>query len=268
MTRRMARALRLQEDAAADMNAERERQGRVQAFEARLSRGLDMMRDETATLRLVEEVIAVAAPSVRAEVLLADSSRAHLHRAAAAPQGEQWAGCAVVAPGDCPAVRRGHHLSFQSSGQFDSCPYLKGRPSGNCSAVCVPLSIMGQTVGVLHATAADGCLPPREEVVALEQVASKAGERLGMLRAFRQSEAQAATDPLTGLLNRRSLEQQVHQLTRHEVPFSIAYGDLDHFKSLNDTYGHETGDKALRTFAGALKARPFAPTTCSFSSCA
>src|SRR5205085_136757 len=61
------------------------------------------------------------------------------------------------------------------------------------------------------------------------------------------------SDPLTGLMNRRSLEARVHELSRSRQPFAVAYGDLDHFKALNDTHGHETGDKALRTFAQTLR---------------
>jgi diguanylate cyclase (GGDEF)-like protein len=253
LTRNMSRTLRIQRQAADRMNVEREEQNRHQSFEARLSRGLEMMQDEPSTLRMVEEAIAAVAPSVSAEILLADSSRAHLQQAAStAPSGKQ--GCMVARPSDCPAVRRGHRLNFRSSVPFDVCPHLKGRSGGNCSAVCIPLSIMGQAVGVLHATGADGFLPPEDQILSLEQIASKSGERLGLLRAFRRTEAQAARDPLTGLMNRRSLEESVHQLARQQIPFSVAYGDLDHFKELNDTHGHETGDRALRTFAQVLTA--------------
>jgi diguanylate cyclase (GGDEF)-like protein len=67
-----------------------------------------------------------------------------------------------------------------------------------------------------------------------------------------ETELQAATDSLTGLLNRRSFEQQVAKVRRESLLVSVAMGDLDHFKSLNDTYGHETGDRALRLFAQVL----------------
>ena len=70
-----------------------------------------------------------------------------------------------------------------------------------------------------------------------------------MLRAFSKSEVQAHTDPLTGLMNRRSLEVQVRALTEEDRPYIVAYGDLDHFKQLNDVYGHDAGDRALRLFA-------------------
>ena len=74
-----------------------------------------------------------------------------------------------------------------------------------------------------------------------------------MLRAFARSETQAHTDPLTGLLNRRSLEARTRDLTDEGLPFVVAYGDLDQFKLLNDVHGHDTGDRALRLFARVLR---------------
>jgi diguanylate cyclase (GGDEF)-like protein len=62
--------------------------------------------------------------------------------------------------------------------------------------------------------------------------------------------AQAArSDPLTGLMNRRAmleqLEYQAARFQRNRTPFALLLGDLDHFKSINDTYGHDAGDQAL-----------------------
>ena len=74
-----------------------------------------------------------------------------------------------------------------------------------------------------------------------------------MLRAFEKSETQARSDPLTGLWNRRSLENQVRDLQREGTPYAVAYGDLDHFKILNDTHGHEAGDQALRLFSRVVR---------------
>ena len=74
-----------------------------------------------------------------------------------------------------------------------------------------------------------------------------------MVRAFEKSETQAHTDPLTGLLNRRSLENRVRELQRERVSYALAYGDLDHFKVLNDTNGHEAGDRALQLFSRVMR---------------
>ena len=68
-----------------------------------------------------------------AELLLADSSDAHLKRALAVTS-DGPAHCGVVAPHDCPAIRRSQTLHFNSSSALDACPHLDGRPSGACSA--------------------------------------------------------------------------------------------------------------------------------------
>ncbi len=112
---------------------------------------------------------------------------------------------------------------------------------------------MGQTIGVLHTTGAVGSRPPDRVAVVLEQLAVRLGDRVGVLRAFERSEVQATTDPLTGLLNRRTLEDQVSVLLRRNIGMAVAYLDLDHFKRLNDTFGHEAGDRALRLFAKTLR---------------
>jgi diguanylate cyclase (GGDEF)-like protein len=67
-----------------------------------------------------------------------------------------------------------------------------------------------------------------------------------------ETQLQAATDSLTGLLNRRSFDQRAAAMRRQTSLFAVAMADLDRFKLLNDTYGHETGDRALRLFAQIL----------------
>jgi diguanylate cyclase (GGDEF)-like protein len=69
------------------------------------------------------------------------------------------------------------------------------------------------------------------------------------VRAFEKTQLQASTDGLTGLVNRRTLERQLRGLFKGGDRFALAIADLDNFKQLNDTHGHETGDRALRLFA-------------------
>ena len=85
------------------------------------------------------------------------------------------------------------------------------------------------------------------------QIADRVGDRIGVLRAFAQSQAQASTDPLTGLLNRRSFQDKAAAMINTGQRVAVAFGDLDHFKTLNDTHGHEAGDRALRLFARVVK---------------
>jgi diguanylate cyclase len=65
------------------------------------------------------------------------------------------------------------------------------------------------------------------------------------------------TDPLTGLPNRRALEQclatRLAGWEKHRIPFSLLLLDVDHFKSVNDAYGHTAGDRVLCTVASSLR---------------
>jgi diguanylate cyclase (GGDEF)-like protein len=115
------------------------------------------------------------------------------------------------------------------------------------------MGISGDATGVFHVTTDDGS-PPSDAVRRnVEVVARRASERLAMLRAFEQSQTQANSDSLTGLLTRRSLETAVRKLHETGTPYSVAYGDLDRFKELNDVFGHAAGDRALRTFSHVLR---------------
>ncbi len=65
------------------------------------------------------------------------------------------------------------------------------------------------------------------------------------------------TDPLTGLLNRRAfdqnLEHAVHQWERHRRSFVLLLGDVDHFKLINDRFGHPVGDEVLQEMAARIR---------------
>ena len=223
--------------------------GQRRDFERRLGRGLDMAEDVPTALDVGRRAFAELVPSSSVDVLLADSSQAHLSLVSSYRPDPNLPGCDVLIPHACPAVRRGHPLRFDDSAALDACPHLAARRDSAGGAVCVPLSVSGSTIGVLHAVHARGDEPATWSLDGLEIVAQRMGARVGMLAAMARSETQASTDPLTGLLNRRSLDDAVRALTRSARSFAVLIADLDHFKALNDTHGHETGDRALRLFS-------------------
>jgi two-component system, cell cycle response regulator len=112
----------------------------------------------------------------------------------------------------------------------------------------------------LEAGADDYLLKPFDSNEMLARVG--VGRRL--INLHRQLEHQSAqlgeaarTDSLTGLPNRRAIEEwaskQLKGASRHGFPLWVVLGDLDSFKNINDTFGHEAGDTVLRTFAATLK---------------
>ncbi len=237
----------------------REREARADArrrsYDTKLQEGLEMARTEDDAYDIVARALPAVVPRLRAEMLVADSSRAHFRQmlVTGAAEADEWSGCGVMSPLDCPATTRGHTLVFADSREVNACPYLRDRPSGDCSAACIVVSVGGKTIGVLHATAPNEEPPTTADVRYLEISARRTSERVGMIRAFEKSEVQAHSDPLTGLWNRRSLENRIRDLAREGTPYALAYGDLDHFKLLNDTHGHEAGDQALRLFSRVLR---------------
>lgn len=219
-------------------------------FGVRVSRGLDMAHDETGAHTVARRAFEEILPVDRVDVLIADSSRAHLGLASThAPDGAPD-GCDVLTPAGCPAVRRGHTLRFEDSRTLDACPKLAERDP--CGATCVPVSIMGATVGVVHIAHRLDHAPTAHTVDEVEAVARQLGGRVGLIAAMSQTQRQADTDPLTGLSNRRRLENDVRELARNGTPFALVLADLDHFKQLNDAHGHEMGDRALRLFARVM----------------
>jgi len=223
------------------------------AFEAELNQALDMAQSEDAGFRTIAMVIDTENPGRPTELLLADSSQAHLKQVISTDKNGSGPGCPALAPSDCPAIRRGTTLTFRDGGAYSACPNLRDRGGDPCSAVCVPVSVAGRTVGALHTTGPNMEIADRKVVSRLEEIADRSGDRIGVLRAFAKSQTQAATDPLTGLANRRSFENEVSMMLKQGTDLAVAYGDLDHFKKLNDTYGHDAGDRALRLFSKVVR---------------
>jgi diguanylate cyclase (GGDEF)-like protein/PAS domain S-box-containing protein len=239
-----------------ELEQELTRQAQRDSFGSQLTEALEMADEEDATYEVVERAMVEVSAKSPMELLLSDSSRANLERTAVSPTAGAPA-CPVQSPFSCVAVRRGSPVVFESSEALNACPKLRDRPDGPCSAVCVPVSFMGRSLGVLHATGPEGAPLGAQQVAQLTTLATQAGARIGTVRAFEKTQLQASTDSLTGLINRRTLERQLRSLIKQDRSFALAVADLDHFKQLNDRNGHEAGDRALRVFAqvarGALR---------------
>lgn len=85
--------------------------------------------------------------------------------------------------------------------------------------------------------------------------------RRGLLQGFsavgtrlRKLHREGATDPLTGLLNRRGLEAAIKELGAHPPDTAVLMIDVDHFKTVNDSYGHAAGDQLLKAIAATISA--------------
>jgi two-component system, cell cycle response regulator len=108
---------------------------------------------------------------------------------------------------------------------------------------------------------ADECLPrtcPKVEIVARVGAMLRIKAAQDALRSEKEAlERLSLTDQLTGLFNRRwfqhALDQEIERSRRQGHGFALALVDLDHFKHVNDRYGHEVGDRALCLAANLLR---------------
>ncbi len=93
---------------------------------------------------------------------------------------------------------------------------------------------------------------------AVEEYASQLEKKNEELKTLLDKlEIMATSDPLTGLANRRSaiarMNDEISRFTRNHQIFSLLMADIDNFKTINDSYGHETGDKVLKHVAEVMK---------------
>jgi diguanylate cyclase (GGDEF)-like protein len=120
---------------------------------------------------------------------------------------------------------------------------------------CQPLLVGGEVIGAVL-TEHRGSLAESESERIAQSVAQSAPV-LANLRNLAIAETRAATDALTGLPNRRAVDEtllrMLAQAARSLRPLSVVLLDLDHFKKINDTYGHDRGDEVLAAFATRLR---------------
>jgi diguanylate cyclase (GGDEF)-like protein len=126
--------------------------------------------------------------------------------------------------------------------------------SGRSGSLCSPLVVSGDVVGAVH-VAHDGSLDPEVREQITDKVAM-AAPVIANLRNLALAQERAATDALTGLANRRALNDAVRrmlaQAARTGGSLSAIALDLDRFKQINDRHGHDKGDDVLAATAAAL----------------
>jgi diguanylate cyclase (GGDEF)-like protein/PAS domain S-box-containing protein len=125
--------------------------------------------------------------------------------------------------------------------------------------LCAPLMVHGETLGLLCLVRVAATRGTHQ--VSQQQLAVMMGESIKLclsnLKLRETLRAQAIHDPLTGLFNRRYLEdtmwRELHRAHRRNSTLGVAMLDLDHFKRFNDTFGHDAGDSLLRELGQLLR---------------
>lgn len=129
-----------------------------------------------------------------------------------------------------------------------------GWPKGTLAII--PLKLDERVIGgIVVASNQPGALP-REESRNVALLGALAATSLEMVWEMEEVSRRARTDSLTGLANRRAFDEQLEQLLAHADRFghsvSLIVADVDHFKAVNDNWGHEAGDQVLKSIADTL----------------
>jgi diguanylate cyclase (GGDEF)-like protein/PAS domain S-box-containing protein len=167
-------------------------------------------------------------------------------------------------PDDCWAVRSGrvHQVNDPASALLCKHVPVTGAPAS--SYLCVPLVAHSVSLGILHIRFLSCAIQGRaaEELAAKQRLAVAIGENLALslanLKLRETLQNQAIRDPLTGLYNRRYLEEtmdrELHRSRRLKAPLGVVMMDLDYFKNFNDSFGHGAGDALLSALAHVITA--------------
>jgi diguanylate cyclase (GGDEF)-like protein/PAS domain S-box-containing protein len=169
-------------------------------------------------------------------------------------------------PDECWALRRGRPNWSETRDAGIFCGHIRNEAAA--SYLCVPLVAQGNALGILHlqydrSESARGTVVFETMQESQQRLAvSAAGQIALSLASLSMQETlrdQSVRDPLTGLYNRRfmqdNLERELTRAKRKNHPVAILFLDLDHFKKFNDTFGHDAGDFVLRSMADVFRQR-------------
>jgi diguanylate cyclase (GGDEF)-like protein/PAS domain S-box-containing protein len=206
-----------------------------------------------------EEVIAAALgfapkifPAVPGALVLLDASRSVAEVTGA------WSNCQLPAmvfePLSCWALRTGHPHLVVAGDSTARCEHAAGVKN---TYLCTPVLAQGETLGIVHFQATDNAPElDASEISFKTTFAGQVGLSIANIRLREALRTQSVRDALTGLYNRRYLEEvlarEVRRAARAGQSLGILMIDLDHFKSFNDTYGHDAGDVVLRETGASL----------------
>jgi diguanylate cyclase (GGDEF)-like protein/PAS domain S-box-containing protein len=166
----------------------------------------------------------------------------------------------VFSPDDCWALRRGRSHHWHEDDVTIRCAHLE---SDSCLAsLCMPLAAQGETLGVICFVAeASECLSAPEAISEADAqlaiaMTEQAATSVANIKLREKLQVQATRDSLTGLFNRRYLdeflEREVSNAMRRSQSLGVIMLDIDQFKEFNDQFGHDAGDAVLRELGNYL----------------
>jgi diguanylate cyclase (GGDEF)-like protein/PAS domain S-box-containing protein len=161
---------------------------------------------------------------------------------------------------DCWALRRNKPHGMESEASDLICKHVEGANCAPGAYLCLPMVAHGEVMGLLHIRFASENKNTKSIIAnSAKAVTEQLSLILANLRLRDTLRNQSIRDPQTGLFNRRymedSLDRELSRAERSGKSVVVAMLDIDHFKHLNDNYGHSAGDAVLRDWSKLLISR-------------
>ncbi|HEX8613352.1 MAG TPA: diguanylate cyclase [Telluria sp.] len=221
---------------------------------AALLHSLELAETMEETAEIIGAYLPALLPALSGSLYLYNHARNVLERSARWGPGIDEPD--VLAPLDCWALRRGSEHLACGPGAL-ACRHA-GDSSKELARLCVPLIAQGDVIGCLTVAGdALGAEHGAEQGGWIVQLAEQLGLALSNVRLRISLRRQSIVDPLTQLYNRRYMDEVLKRelllAERKRGAVTVIMIDLDHFKRVNDTYGHDGGDALLVAVAAALR---------------
>lgn len=230
---------------------ELEQRSRTIDLLGRMANRLPGSKDEDEFVEVIERFAPQILPDARGALYVLSNSQTLLRRIG------EWnnptGSAAEFTPSGCWGLRRGQPHIIMDAASDIVCPHVQAEELMGYR--CLPLVAQGETVGLFYIEERQGEVSVNEQD--LRALTETVALSLVNLRLQEKLRNQSIRDPLTGLFNRRyleeSLELECSRAERSKQPISVVMLDVDHFKRFNDTFGHDAGDLVLKNIGELLK---------------
>jgi diguanylate cyclase (GGDEF)-like protein len=241
-------------DAQADQVRQSQARSQRLAVTAQMLQAMDSLTRTDELHSVLPAFLPKVLPGSSGIMYLYRHSRDYLQRVAT------WGGAdhhpELVSPNECWGLRFGHAHGVQAGDDMHCSHWENAPPAPGRTDLCVPMISQGEVLGLLSVSVPHGP-DTAVELAAATTISEQLAIGTSNINLREVLRRQSTVDELTGLYNRRyfdeTLRRELFRAERMRASLAVVMIDLDHFKRMNDTYGHEAGDLVLRTVGRCLR---------------